>query len=258
LVLAASVAMLIVWTQRAQSLAKLQVNFVAGVSHELHTPLAVISSAADNLAAGVIDVKQHVRQYGKLIGSEARRLSGMVQQILLFASGEASHARYELRPVEIAPIIERALSQTGAMIGEAGFTVEKDIEPGLPPALADAGALAQCLENLISNAVKYGRDKQWLGIRGQMARTVRGPEIEVTIEDKGIGIEGEDLPHIFEPFYRGRAVTAAQIHGTGLGLSLAKRVTEAMGGRLSVVSVPGRGTAFTLHLPALGGTASGP
>ena len=250
LVLGMSMAMLVLWTGRAQRLARLQVEFVAGVSHELRTPLAVISSAADNLAAGVVDAKPHVRQYGTLIGSEARRLSGMVQQILLFALGEAKQAPYQIRPVEIAEVVDRALSEADGILDEAAFTVEKHIQPGLPPALADAHALAQCLQNLISNALKYGRDQRWLGIRGRAIETGRGAEIELTIEDKGIGIDREDLPHIFEPFYRGRAAKAAQIHGTGLGLSLAKRITEGMGGRLTVISMPGTGTAFTLHLPA--------
>jgi len=251
LLLAVGMAMVFVSTERARRLATLQMEFVAGVSHELRTPLAVISSAADNLVAGIVHTEQHVHQYGTLIGNEARRLAAMVQQILLFASGEASPARYEVRPVEIAQIIDRALSESGGMLEEAGFRVEKQIQSGLPMAVADASGLTQCLENLLSNAVKYRRDQRWLAIRAQLGRGVRGPEVEVTVEDKGMGIESEDLPHIFDPFYRGRAVQAAQIHGTGLGLCLAKRVTEAMGGRLSVTSVAGKGSAFTLHLPAL-------
>jgi signal transduction histidine kinase len=251
LLLAAGMGMLLVRWQRAQRLAKVQIDFVAGVSHQLRTPLAVISSAADNLASGVVEIKDHVRGYGRLIGSEAFRLSHRMQQVLLFATGEAGYARYEFRPVEIGGVIDRALGETGAMIDQAGFRVEKYIQPGLPPAVADANALAQCLENLISNAVKYGHEKRWLGIRGQMARTDRGPEIEVVVEDKGIGIAREDLPHIFEPFYRGRVVTVARIDGTGLGLCLAKRFTEAMGGRLNVKSTLGKGSVFTLRLPAV-------
>jgi signal transduction histidine kinase len=251
LVLAVSMAMLVVWTERAQRLAKLQVNFIAGISHELRTPLAVISSAADNLASGVVDAEQKVRRYGALISSEARRLSSMVGQVLLFASDGSGPARFKLRPVQIEEIVERALAESRAMIDQAGFKVEKNISPSLPPAAGDPNALTQCLMNLISNAVKYGHAQHWLGIRGQMTRTPQGPEIEVTVEDQGSGIESDDLPHIFEPFYRGRAVVGSQVHGTGLGLSLAKRVAEAMGGRLSVESAPGRGSAFTLHLPAL-------
>jgi signal transduction histidine kinase len=251
LVLAVGMGMLVVWTGRAQRLARLQVEFVAGVSHELRTPLAVIASAADNLASGVVEAKEHVRQYGTLIGSEVHRLSGLVEQVLLFASGETRQRPYELRPVDVGEIVERALSGVDGMIDEAEFTVEKQIQPGLPPALADAGALTQCLQNLISNALKYGRDRRWLGICGQVVETDQGPEIEIRVEDKGMGIDPEDLPHIFEPFYRGRSVRSAQIRGTGLGLSLAKRITEAMDGRLSVKSVLGRGSSFTLHLPAL-------
>ncbi len=251
LVLAISMAMLVVWTVRAQRLARLQVNFIAGISHELRTPLAVITSAADNLASGVVGAEQKVRRYGALMAGEARRLSSMVGQVLLFASGDGGAARLEMRPVQVEEIVERALAESRAMIDQAGFQVEKSIPAGLPPAAGDPNALTQCLTNLISNAVKYGHARPWLGIRGRMTRTPQGPEIEVTVEDQGAGIESGDLPHIFEPFYRGRAVVATQVHGTGLGLSLTKRVAEAMGGRLSVRSTLGRGSAFTLHLPAL-------
>ncbi len=252
-VLAATLAMLVIFTRRAQRLARLQVEFVAGVSHELRTPLAVITSAADNLTDGVVDAGQRVRQYGKVIADEARRLSSMVEQILAFASNGAVAARYEVRPTDVTEIVDRTLGGFAAVIEESGFTLEKHIEPDLPPALADADGLAQCLQNLISNALKYGRAGRWLAVRGHVAGTARRREIEITIEDQGMGIESDDLPHVFEPFYRGRTASGTQVHGTGLGLSLAKRVTEAMHGSLSVASAPGKGTAFTLRLPAVAG-----
>ncbi len=82
-----------------------------------------------------------------------------------------------------------------------------------------------------------------------MGEGVRGAEVQITVEDRGAGIAAVDLPHIFEPFYRGRGAVAAQIQGSGIGLSLVKQIVEAHGGRISVRSVPGVGSAFTLHLP---------
>lgn len=247
LLLVLSIAIIVISTQQAQNLAKLQMEFVAGVSHELRTPLAVISSAADNLAEGVVDARQQVKQYGSLIRNESRRLSGMVEQILLFAANQAGRSHYDLRPVSIAETIDAAVSDSESTLKAAGCAIEKHIDPGLPPVMADSAALNRCLQNLIGNAVKYGGEAGWIGLRA----TSQGPEIQITIEDRGLGIDPQDLPHIFEPFYRGSAVRAAQIHGAGLGLNLAKRIAEALGGKLSVQSEQGKGSAFTLHLPAL-------
>jgi signal transduction histidine kinase len=248
LLLAAAMALLVASAQRAQRLAKLQMDFVAGVSHEFRTPLSVISSAGDNLADGVVDANPRVQQYGKLVRDQAVRLRGMVEQILSFAAGAGSR-KYDVRPVDPRAAVESALSDCRSLIGEHGFEVEQRIDPGLPRVLADEVALKQCLQNLVSNALKYGGEGRWIGVFAQS----RAGEVQITVEDKGPGIERSELAHIFEPFYRGRAARSAQIHGTGLGLSLAREMMEAMGGRISARSSPGKGSAFTLHLKAHNG-----
>jgi signal transduction histidine kinase len=251
LVLAASVVMIIVWTERAQKLAKLQMDFVTGVSHELRTPVSVICSAAENLADGVANTTVQVEQYGALIRNEGRRLSEMVEQILLFAAARERRWHYDARPLQIQEIIDSTLADSENLIGASGFTVEKRVAPGLPQVLADPSALGQCLRNLITNALKYGVANRWLGIYAQTGVGVQGDEIQVTVQDRGPGIDPGDLPHVFEPFYRGNSARTSQIHGTGLGLSLVKQITEAMGGRLTVMSAPGQGSSFTLHLPVV-------
>lgn len=250
LLLAASVVMIMVFTERAQRLAKLQIDFVAGVSHELRTPLAVICSAADNLADGVVGAREQMQQYGSLIRSEGRRLSEMIDQILGFTA-VLNRKRQELRPVEVAGVIESAVATSASAFSEAGVEVARQIAPHLPPVMADVTSLAACLHNLISNALKYGKGSGWIGIRAQTGNGERGAEVQISVEDKGPGIDPADLPHIFEPFYRGAGVVAAQIHGTGLGLSLVKEMIEAQGGKVTVKSAPGQGSAFTLHLPAV-------
>jgi signal transduction histidine kinase len=245
-----SMGMLIVTSYRAQRLAKLQMNFVTTISHELRTPLTVISSAADNIAHGVVDGKQQLAQYGSVIGSQARQLSGLVEQILSFAAARDGQQRYDLRPLSVSQIIDAALASTEGLILTAQFTVEREIEPDLPQITGDLAALSQCLQNLITNALKYGGAQQWIGIRAAVNdRGIRGKEVEISVSDRGIGIASADLPHIFEPFYRSSSVAAAQIHGTGLGLPLAKSIAEAMQGQLTVQSAPGKGSTFTLHLP---------
>ncbi len=247
-----SMAILIITSTRAQRLAKLQMDFVTAVSHELRTPLTVISSAAENIAHGVVQSKPQLEQYGSVIGTQARKLFEMVEQILLFAAIREGHQRYSLRPVEPAEVLESALSSTAGLIRTAGFHVEQDVGPNLPQILADRSALSQCLQNLITNALKYGSEQRWIGIQARLIEHgLSGKEIQISVSDRGIGIDPEELPHIFEPFYRSPSVTAAQIHGTGLGLPLAKSIVEAMKGRLTVQSAPGRGSTFTLHLPCL-------
>jgi len=252
LLLVISMGILIFTSTRAQRLAKLQMDFVTAVSHELRTPLTVISSAAENIAHGVVEGKPQLEQYGAVIGSQARKLFEMVEQILLFAAIREGQQRYSLRPLEVPEILDAALSGTSGLIRTAGFRVEQQVEPNLPQIVGDLPALSQCVQNLITNALKYGSEQRWIGIQARLAEHgMTGKEVQISVADRGIGIAPEELRHIFEPFYRSPSVTAAQIHGTGLGLPLAKSIVEAMQGQLTVRSAPGRGSTFTLHLPAV-------
>ena len=251
LLLAISMAMIVLSTRRAQRLANLQMKFVAGISHELRTPLAVICSAGENLADGVVaGSDDQVRQYGELVRQEGRRLTGMVEQILQFAGSQAGRKQHRLRPTGVAEIIDATLSKVRPMLEAAGFAVEVSIAPGLPQVQADPALLAQGLENLVNNAFKYSGNSRWIGLQARSEKTGRGLEIQITVEDKGIGIEAADLRHIFDPFFRGRGALEAQVHGSGLGLSLAQEAIGAMGGRITVKSAPGAGSSFTIHLPA--------
>ncbi len=253
LLLVISMAILIFTSTRAQRLAKVQMDFVTAVSHELRTPLTVISSAAENIAHGLVEGKPQLEQYGSVIGAQARKLFEMVEQILLFAAIREGKQRYSLRPLDVPEILHAALSGTAGLIRTAGFQVEQQIEPNLPRIVGDLPALSQCVQNLITNALKYGSSQKWIGIQARF--TEHGPtgkEVQISVSDRGIGIAPEELRHIFEPFYRSPSVTAAQIHGTGLGLPLAKSILESMKGQVTVKSTPGRGCTFTLHLPSEG------
>ncbi|MEN3334032.1 MAG: two-component system, OmpR family, sensor histidine kinase SenX3 [Blastocatellia bacterium] len=258
LLLSVSIAMIVVSTRRAERLARQQMEFVAGVSHEMRTPLAVICAAGENLADGVIEERQQVRRYGSLIESEGRRLSEMIEQALEFAGIQSGRKAYALQPAETARIIESALAACAPLIEEGGFTIEKRIAAHLPPIAADAAALSRAIQNLLNNALKYSGDNRWVRLTAKPAAGQPATEVQITIEDRGLGIAAADLPHIFEPFYRSDEVASAQIHGSGLGLSLVKHIVEAHGGRIRVESTTGRGSAFTLHLPALMQTDAAP
>jgi signal transduction histidine kinase len=231
-------------------LAELQMEFVASVSHELRTPLAVIRSAADNLADGVIRDREAMLKYGAILQHQSRSMADLVDQILLFASTEDRTNRYILKPVSVERIIDAAVADTEAVLHGAGVTLDQEIDASLPPVMGDLGGISQCLQNLIGNAVKYGGDDRRITLRARRVNSLHGEpdELRISVADRGIGIDSSELGHIFDPFYRSPRVQAAQIHGTGLGLSLAKRIAESMGGRLTVSSQLAMGSTFTLHL----------
>jgi signal transduction histidine kinase len=234
-------------TQRAQRLAQQQIEFVAGVTHELHTPLTAIRSAGQNLADGVVADPSQVKRYGSLIESEGRRLSDMVGQALEFAGIQSGRRVYHPRPAAVEEVVGGALQDCRWLLQEKRIQVEREIEPGLPLIQVDAAALRRAVANLIENAVKYGGRGAWIGVK--VRRDPAGP-VEITVADRGPGIRKEDLPHLFEPFFRGRDGATAGVPGSGLGLSLVRHIAEAHGGRITVATGP-EGTAFTLRLPAL-------
>jgi signal transduction histidine kinase len=186
-----------------------------------------------------------------VIQNQSRQITDLVNQILLFASTRGGQLHYSLRPLEVSQLIGSVVANTAELVREGGFVLEQQVEPGLPPVLGDLTALSRCLQNLVLNAVKYSGESRWIALRARLvfASGGHGQEIQVSVQDRGLGIGPSDMPRIFEPFYRSPAIIAAQIHGTGLGLPLAKSIAEAMGGNLSVSSELGVGSIFTLHLP---------
>lgn len=244
LVLATTVLMLLRATRRSQKLARQQIEFVAGVTHELRTPLAALRSAGENLADGVVREPSQVARYGTMIEREGRRLSDMVEQVLEYAGIQSGRRAWIQEPTAVAELVAAALAESRPQAD--GIEVETEIREGLPEVMADPPALRRALGNLIGNAVKYGKAGGYLAVRAEQA----GQEVRISVADRGRGIPEEDLPHIFEPFYRGRRLAGGSIAGSGLGLSLVRQIAEAHGGRVTVASREGEGSTFTLHLPA--------
>ncbi|HEX3131115.1 MAG TPA: HAMP domain-containing sensor histidine kinase [Thermoanaerobaculia bacterium] len=239
--------LMVVNTQRAERLARQQIEFVAGVTHELHTPLTAIRSAGQNLADGVVSDPQQVKRYGSLIEREGRRLSDMVGQALELAGIQSGNRVYHPRPEDVAGLVDDALEDCRPLLEERKVEVEREVPDDLPPVLADGEALRRALRNLIENAVRHGRPANGEGWVGIHARQV--PQgIEIAVSDRGPGIRREDLPHLFEPFYRGGDAAANGVPGSGVGLSLVRHVVEGLGGTVGVTS-EGPGTVFTLLLP---------
>jgi signal transduction histidine kinase len=254
LLLTTAIGLIVVSARRAQTLARQQMEFVAAVSHELRTPVSVIGTAASNLADGVVADPARVRKYGETIQGESRRLAETVERVLQLAGIAAGSAAASRAPVPVADLVQQSLAACRPEIESKGVTVETDFPAPAPAVHGDAAALRSALQNLISNAVKYGGDARWVRITAQPSAPTRGRSgssyVSISVADKGLGIAAEDRKHIFEPFYRGREAVSRQIQGSGLGLNLVARIAEAHGGRVEVTSEPGKGSVFTLVLPA--------
>jgi signal transduction histidine kinase len=233
-------------SQRQRRLAQQQMEFVASVSHELRTPLAVICSAGENLADGVVAESAQVKTYGALIETEGRRLGDMVERVLLFAgigSGTQTRARVE---VDLARVIAAAVTGVAADARDRGVAINVHSAGSLPALLGDGEALRSALQNVIGNAVKYSAGG------GSVEVTMESLDdaiVRIRVADRGIGIDAADLPHIFQPFYRGRRALDSQVRGSGIGLSVVMHVVRMHGGDVQVNSRAGEGTTVTIVLP---------
>jgi signal transduction histidine kinase len=253
--MAVALALLLITIRRQKRLARQQMEFVAGVSHELRTPVAVLFSAGENLADGIVTAPASVRENGVMVRDESRRLAGMVEQTLRFAGIESGGAKYKRQSVDVPQIINAALLNHEALLRESGCAVELDISPGLPPAFSDAAALVHCIGNLVSNAARYGATGKSITVRARLESALderhssKPAMLLIDVEDLGPGIDPRDVPHLFEPFYRGRHSRERQIQGTGLGLALVKRIMDDLGGKVEVRTAKGHGSQFRLMVP---------
>ena len=190
LVLAVTMGIIILATRRVQELARLQIDFVAGVSHELRTPLTVISSAADNIADGVVENRQQMAQYGRALRGQSSQLRELVEQILLFAATRDNRQTYSLEAAQVADALDLALENTAELIRGAGIAVECHVSRDLPNVSIDVRALSRCLQNLITNAIKYVGDACCIHIEAKTEE--HGGEVTISIRDRGVGISPED------------------------------------------------------------------
>jgi signal transduction histidine kinase len=244
--MAVAVGMIVLNARKAERLGRQQIEFVAGVSHEMRTPVAAIDLAAGNLADGLITDPARVQRYGGVIRAEARRMAETVERVMQFAALDAGRGVAAVEEVDLRAAVEEVITRARSDNPGAVIEFEGGDEAGM--VRGDPALLRSCVENLVGNALKYGGTQAAVRFRIASHGGTK-PAARVTVEDEGPGIDPADLPHIFDPFYRGRLATERRIPGNGLGLHIVKRGVEALGGRVSVRTAPGSGTAVTLHLP---------
>jgi signal transduction histidine kinase len=227
------------------ALAKLKSDFVSNVSHELRTPLALIRLYAETLELGRISTAGKQQQYYEIIRKESERLTSLINNILDFSRIEAGKKEYSFRETDVADLVRSTLESYRFEIEQNGFEFEQKIDNNLPPLTVDREAIARSLLNLVNNAVKYSAGKKYLGVH--LYR--RGGNVNLEVEDHGIGIPAKEQLKIFEKFYRVGDPLVHNTKGSGLGLSLVRHIVLAHGGQVAVESAPGRGSKFIIILP---------
>lgn len=246
--LAVSVGLLVLSVHRVQRAAQESLELVARISHELRTPLSTITCAGENLADSVVVSQDETRHYGRIIQQEGRRLHKTISDILLCCRLQTrGDAVLNLQPTRIADVIDRAVEDSRVVVAAPDGLVVRDVDPRLPLVMADAEALRAAIKNLVVNALKHGR----LSPVRITARAERSGQVTIEVEDHGPGIPDEELPKVFDVFYRGRQARDGQIDGSGIGLNVVYQVVRSHGGRIRVARAEPHGTRFTVQVPAL-------
>jgi len=233
--------------QRSKSLLGHQLAYFSGLSHDLRAPLSVISSAAYNLSRNVVSDEKRVKQYGSLIRKESLRLQDMVNQVLEYSRAHAGRASYFMEALSSEELVSTVMKEHAGLLEKHNIELSLLVDKDLPPVWGDVQALKSAVGNLVTNAVKYGGARCWIGVR--VFRDGKGVSIEVA--DRGNGIPLREQSQLFDAYYRAESVRNSDIEGSGLGLEMVKKILTRHGGKVRLRSSPGEGAAFCLSLPPI-------
>lgn len=229
-----------------RKLERMRRDFVANVSHEFKTPLTAIQGFAETLLEGALEDLQNSRRFLGIIRDHAVRLGRMTNDLLKLSLIEAGKMDLQIRPVALADVIESCLETVRKRANEKQLTLLAECPSELPEVQGDAAQLREVLQNLLDNALQYTPPGGTITIRA----TAKNGQVLIQVSDTGTGIPPAEQGKIFERFYRVDDARSREVGGTGLGLSIAKHLVEAHGGRIEVESEMGRGSTFSVLLPA--------
>jgi two-component system phosphate regulon sensor histidine kinase PhoR len=244
-VVLAGLAFLTIAIRRERRSNELKSEFISNVSHELKTPLSIISMFGELLASGRTKSSEQAHEYAEIIWRESGRLGRLIDNVLDFAKIERGLGVYEFADADLGEVVPRALELVARRVAAAEMTIDSELEPDLPLVGLDSNAFTLAVLNLVDNAIKYAAEGKRIEVR------VRRDDdrVVLTVRDFGPGIELDEHARIFERFYRARAMRLKPIRGSGIGLALTQHIARAHGGDVSVDSVPGKGATFSLWLP---------
>lgn len=231
---------------RLKELERIRQDFVANVSHELRTPLTTIKGYAETLLGGALK-EEIAPSFLQVILKHTDRLTKIVEDLLMISKIESRESQLSLEPIPLSEILAETLEVVAENAKKKNIAI---ITSGLPDSLlvkADRNYVEQILINLLDNAIKYNREGGNIVISATLTPQ---NDVEIAIQDNGIGIPREDLPRIFERFYRVDKGRSKELGGTGLGLSIVKHLVQAQGGRVWAESQPGEGSTFYFTLPS--------
>ncbi len=246
-VLVAGLGFLTVAVRRERRANELKSEFISNVSHELKTPLSIISMFGELLALGRVKGPAQATEYAEIIWRESVRLGRLIDNVLDFARIERGGGGYEFASCDPGEVLSRALEVCQRRVSTADMTMTVEIEDELPAIRLDANAYTLAVLNLVDNAIKYAAD----GKRIEVSLARRDEWVELVVRDFGPGIARDEQAHVFERFYRARAVRLKPIRGSGIGLALVQHIARAHHGEVAVESEPGKGATFRLRVPAV-------
>lgn len=232
---------------REAKLSRLKTDFVSLVSHELRTPLTSIRMFIETLSLGRVKDPAQEKEILGLLTRETERLSQLIERVLDWARLESGRQRLDIHKVSVAEVVDAALAAFRVQRMDAAVEPRRTLAPDLPLVEVDKSAMAGALLNLLQNAFKYGGAEHFIEIE---AVPEGHHHVAISVRDHGMGIPPRDRKKIFNRFYRVDNLLTRSTEGSGLGLSITKRIVEGHGGRISVRSEMGKGSTFTLHLPA--------
>jgi signal transduction histidine kinase len=220
-------------------------DLVAWAGHDLRTPLAGVRVLVEALADGIIDDPATSRRYLQQARKHIDHLSLLIDDLFQVSQLDAGGIPLNLEPASIADLISDTLENFSGLAAQQAIVLSGSAVPAIDPIIMDVQRIGRVLNNLVGNALRYTRAGGTVSVQAEMAAgTVR-----VTVQDSGEGISPNDLPHIFDRFYRGEKSRNQATGGSGLGLAIAKGIIEAHGGQIGVVSSPGQGARFFFLLP---------
>jgi signal transduction histidine kinase len=232
--------------RRDLEVSRMQSDFVSAVSHEFRSPLTSIRQLSELLAEGRVPAQERRQVYYDTLVRESTRLQRLVEALLNFGRMEAGVRKYRFEETDAASLVEKVVAEFTPQIAASGRHIELEAAAGVCPIDADPEALSVALRNLVDNALKYspGCPTVWVQWGAENAH------VAIRVRDRGMGIPPFERRAIFRKFFRGTAAAAANVKGSGVGLSMVRHIVAAHGGEISVVSRPGEGSTFTILLPA--------